>query len=158
MASERQVEANRQNALKSTGPTTPAGKARASKNAMRHGLRSQDLILSWESAKDFDRLAKELEREYRPATATERVLVARLFACIWRLRRILVVERRALGGNDEARASDRTTYLLAINKHEAGLDRFLYRALRELEHVQAERKARERLEAGANGSDPASNG
>jgi hypothetical protein len=38
MTSERQLAANRQNALKSTGPRTPAGRAIASLNAARHGL------------------------------------------------------------------------------------------------------------------------
>ncbi|MCK6500053.1 MAG: hypothetical protein L6Q38_11310, partial [Nitrospira sp.] len=158
MASDRQVEANRQNALRSTGPTSPAGKARSSKNAMRHGLRSKDLVLSWESAKDFDRLAKDLEREYRPATATERILLSRLLTCIWRLRRIVVVEHRALDGTESTEVSKRTSYFLAISKHEAGLDRFFHRALRELERVQAERKAREVSNSGENGSEPASNG
>src|SRR6185437_8216135 len=38
MASERQVAANRANALKSTGPRTAAGRAKSSRNAYRHGL------------------------------------------------------------------------------------------------------------------------
>ena len=38
MASERQFEANRKNAKRSTGPKTRAGKARSSRNALRHGL------------------------------------------------------------------------------------------------------------------------
>lgn len=38
MASKRQIEANRANAGRSTGPKTPRGKAKASGNALRHGL------------------------------------------------------------------------------------------------------------------------
>lgn len=42
MASKRQIEANRANAAKSTGPQTSAGKAIASRNAYRHGLSRWD--------------------------------------------------------------------------------------------------------------------
>jgi hypothetical protein len=38
MASEKQIAANRANALKSTGPRTSAGRATSSRNAYRHGL------------------------------------------------------------------------------------------------------------------------
>ncbi|MFK4538450.1 hypothetical protein ABIA00_006633 [Bradyrhizobium ottawaense] len=38
MASIRQIEANRSNAKRSTGPKTAAGKTRSSRNALRHGL------------------------------------------------------------------------------------------------------------------------
>jgi len=45
MTSERQVEANRQNAKKSTGPRTPAGKAVVALNGMKHGLLSRESLV-----------------------------------------------------------------------------------------------------------------
>ena len=38
MTSARKIESNRQNALRSTGPRTDAGKARSRRNALKHGL------------------------------------------------------------------------------------------------------------------------
>jgi hypothetical protein len=38
MATEAQIAANRANALKSTGPTSPGGKSVSSRNSTRHGL------------------------------------------------------------------------------------------------------------------------
>jgi len=46
-------EANRRNSLRSTGPKTPGGKARAAKNATRHGLLSREVLLPDESREDF---------------------------------------------------------------------------------------------------------
>ena len=48
MTSEKQAEANRRNALKSTGPKTPEGKSTVRHNALRHGLLSRDILLPGE--------------------------------------------------------------------------------------------------------------
>ena len=44
MSSLKQIEANRRNALKSTGPTTQEGKERSRCNALRHGLSAETII------------------------------------------------------------------------------------------------------------------
>ena len=48
MTSDKQGAANRRNALKSTGPKTPEGKAAVRLNAMKHGLLSKDVLLPGE--------------------------------------------------------------------------------------------------------------
>jgi hypothetical protein len=58
MASERQIAANRRNASKSTGPRTEAGKKRASHNALRHGMASQNLRAR--EAERIERLARQI--------------------------------------------------------------------------------------------------
>src|SRR5205807_417954 len=49
MATIKQIEANRRNALKSTGPKTPGGKAAVRLNALRHGLRAHAVVLPGEN-------------------------------------------------------------------------------------------------------------
>ncbi len=87
MTTERQVRANRLNALKSTGPRTEYGKAVSRRNALRHGLTAHFIVLDGEDAAAFETLGLALRDEYRPASATESDLVEHLAALLWRLRR-----------------------------------------------------------------------
>jgi hypothetical protein len=59
MTSFRQIEANRRNALRSTGPKTGEGKQRASQNAVRHGLTAETVIIPLEDADDYQNNATE---------------------------------------------------------------------------------------------------
>ena len=45
MASEAQIQANRANAQKSTGPRTAEGKATVAQNAVKHGLRAEQMVI-----------------------------------------------------------------------------------------------------------------
>ena len=60
MTSEKQAEANRCNALNSTGPKTPEGKAAVSHNALRHGLLSRDILLPGEDEATLRELGEHL--------------------------------------------------------------------------------------------------
>jgi hypothetical protein len=88
MASEKQVQANRANAEKSTGPRSQAGKDRSRLNSRKHGLTAKMLIIVGEHADDFDQLRAELMAEYDPQSALECELVERLAGILWRLRRV----------------------------------------------------------------------
>src|SRR5580704_13591686 len=75
MATEKQFEANRQNAQKSTGPKTPEGRAAVRLNGVKHGLTAETIVLKGESEADYNALFDSLEAEHDPATPTEEALV-----------------------------------------------------------------------------------
>lgn len=87
MASPRQVEANRSNAKRSSGPKTKSGKSRSRMNAVKHGLTTNGILIPGEDPREFEALCAELEAEFAPAGAVKRELVNDLAALLWRLRR-----------------------------------------------------------------------
>ncbi len=89
--STRRTIANRKNAQKSTGPKTQRGKKRSSQNAIKHGLLARETLIlegnAAESAADFDTLLAKLHTDFNPADGIEQMLVERVAASLWRLRR-----------------------------------------------------------------------
>jgi hypothetical protein len=92
MTSLRQIESNRRNAQKSTGPKTDSGKQRASRNVIRHGLTAETVIQLLEDPEDYCAFELAVTADYDPATAVERELVLRLASLLWRLRRATSIE------------------------------------------------------------------
>ena len=92
MASKKQDQANRRNALNSTGPRKPAGKRRSSKNAIKHGILARDVVLLGESEEDFEQLREELIGELRPDGSLETQTAERVVILMWRLRRLYRAE------------------------------------------------------------------
>ena len=92
MTSDKQAQANRRNALKSTGPKTPEGKAAVRHNATKHGLLSQEVLLPEEDAAALEELGERLRAELQPVGELENLLVDRIIAAYWRLRRLGRVE------------------------------------------------------------------
>src|SRR3974390_1745263 len=92
MTSLKQIEANRRNALKSTGPTTEEGKEHSRCNAVRHGLTAETIIADLEDAADYQAFEAAVIADYDAQTAVERELVLRLASVLWRLRRAIGIE------------------------------------------------------------------
>jgi hypothetical protein len=92
MTSFRQIEANRRNALKSTGPKTQNGKRLSRRNALRHGLTAETVIDGLEDTEDYQGFEAAIISDYDAQTAVERELVLRLASLLWRLRRIIAIE------------------------------------------------------------------
>jgi hypothetical protein len=92
MTSFRQIDANRRNARKSTGPTTEEGKQRSRCNAVRHGLTAETVIGALEDAEDYKAFEAAIIADYDAQSAVERELVLRLAGLMWRLRRATTME------------------------------------------------------------------
>ena len=92
MTSWRQFQANRLNALKSTGPRTEEGKRTSRRNALRHGLTAETVIDGLEDSEDYRGFEAAIIADYDAETAVERELVLRLASLLWRLRRIIAIE------------------------------------------------------------------
>jgi hypothetical protein len=92
MTSYKQVEANRRNAQKSTGPITEEGKLQSRCNAVRHGLTAETVIGALEDAEDYKAFEAAVIADYDAQSAVERELVLRLASLLWRLRRATAIE------------------------------------------------------------------
>ncbi len=91
--SQQQAEANRRNAMKSTGPRTPEGKAASSRNGLTHGLSGdKHFILEGEDPEAFLRLLQDLHDHLRPVGDSEELVVQRIAAAQWRLDRAFALE------------------------------------------------------------------
>jgi hypothetical protein len=92
MTSFRQIEANRRNAIRSTGPNTEQGKRQSRRNALRHGLCAETVIENVEDIEDYRAFEAAVIADYDAQTAVERELVLRLASLLWRLRRSTAIE------------------------------------------------------------------
>jgi hypothetical protein len=117
VTSLKQIEANRRNALMSTGPRTEAGKRRSRRNALRHGLTAETVIDGLENSGEYRSFQQAIASDFEAPTAVERELVLRLANLLWRLRRAAAIET----GLFQAPADDTKHNLAADNPCEPAL-------------------------------------
>src|SRR5207248_5388945 len=92
MTSLKQIEANRRNALQSTGPTSVNGKHASRRNALRHGFTAETVLEPLENLEEYRTFEAAILSEYLPQTPVEQELVHRLGSLFWRLRRATSIE------------------------------------------------------------------
>lgn len=150
-------ESNRRNGQLSTGPKTVKGMAISSKNAMKHGLTSREVVLESESIEAYDELLSDLMNTFKPFGPVERLLVTRIAQCTWRLQRVMKIETqlldagtqdyaglslgffrgsRPIGIGDVFKPLASGNVIGNVMKYEAHCERALYRALNDLERIQ----------------------
>ncbi len=143
--------------------TNIEGKARASMNAFQHGLSGHRMILQTHEREGYRRLSAELYRDYKPANESERQFVQKIIDCHTRLNRIVAIENNILNAgvnqhtrpdstNDAeieamvAQARAWTEYENSFEKlgrYESRISRQLVQYSKELDRLQAKRKAHE---------------
>lgn len=96
MSTFKQIDANRRNAKRSTGPRTDAGKFRSSLNATKHGAYSRHLLTPDENDADLERLERKYVAHYRPKSELELEEVKDLAGLAWRIRRCARMEAEVL--------------------------------------------------------------
>jgi len=92
MSSTNQIQANRENAQKSTGPKSIEGKAISAKNAVKHGIFATETVIKGENREDFELFREKLLEEFAPEGAVETMLAERIVSLGWRLKRIVRIQ------------------------------------------------------------------
>jgi hypothetical protein len=105
MATVAQIQANRLNAQKSTGPRTAEGKERASQNAVKHGLLAKEAVIAGEDPAEFEVYREGMLRTLAPAGAVEAMLAERVVGLSWRLRRAERLQNAAFAAIDEGEST-----------------------------------------------------
>ncbi len=153
--SPKQLEANRRNALKSTGPRTPEGKLRASRNAVTHGLTARHAVLSIEDRDEYETLRAALIAEHQPVGVQELLLVTQVAAAFQRIQRIhlaqvalfeqhLDEDESATGGATLANSMTRHAAAYdVLRRYEATANSVYFRSLNQLLKLQAIRRRTE---------------
>ena len=142
MTSLRQIDANRFNATRSTGPRTPAGKALVALNAIKHGLLSRESLVKGETEGDLVDFGKRLRAQLAPVGELELLLADRIVSTVWRLRRAIAVETMLFNRDDKLDAAFNNygrEKMGVLSRYEVTLERSLYKALHELQRLQASR-------------------
>src|SRR4051812_14829807 len=142
MATEKQIEANRLNALKSTGPTTPEGKAVSKLNGVRHGMRAATTVLPFEVGEKFLALCENLERQWNPQGPTEEFYLEQMAVSQWKLHRAEAHEQN-IESQNHGDVNKIIPLLDKLTQCVVRLERSYTRAQRELERLQQARRQAE---------------
>jgi hypothetical protein len=152
MASTAQIEANRSNARKSTGPRTDAGKAASSRNALKHGLCAATAVLPDEDPAEFEAFAEQFKKDCDPHGKRQELLVERLTVLHWKLQRLPAMEQAAVrqlaGAQDDVAAAmerdlnDTGSRLERLQRYEGRITREIRALTRELRLLKQESSER----------------
>ena len=147
MATAAQTIANQANAQLSTGPSTPEGKARVARNALRHGLTAKHLVVREDEHEEFTAMQDALAAEIEPQGALETLTFNELLHAAWNLARFRRIEASvSCDGARDFLDRDTTAILDRLGRYQARAQRAYYKALAGLRILQTNRALRAGLE------------
>ncbi len=137
--SSKRAEINRRNAEHSTGPRSSAGKLASSRNSLKHGLASGEMIIPGEDRAALEALRRDLLEEYQPANPTEALLVTEMAQSFWLTQRAIRFQNECFteNGVDEKRLA---LFLRYQTTHERAFHKALNTLLR-LKQSRARQRA-----------------
>lgn len=147
MRSEKQIEANQENG-KLGGVKTEEGKAVSRYNAIKHGILSKETLMRGEDENELIELGKRIRSELKPMNEIELFLTDRIIANTWRLKRALRAEKELIEHDMENGlnfgSAMKYDFMNAdsygkFTRYESCLERGIYKALHELQRLQAAR-------------------
>jgi hypothetical protein len=136
----KEIESNRKNAKKSTGPRTEAGKRRVALNALKYGrytgprTMEHTMLLLGEDPREFHDFRDSLIASRQPADAVERMLVEDVAMLAWKKRRLNRAQQGLQLRNLEVLELDRHRQALEVGRESADVsqDEVLKSGLRRL--------------------------
>jgi hypothetical protein len=145
MATEAQINANRQNAHLSTGPSTDAGKSTSSRNALTLGLFTRADYVKPEERDLYKEFCETLHTELAPQGLLEETFASEITRASWRLRRCNAAEADLADYATQDPMLDESTekQRRAIERARAQAHSILHRSVNQLRRLQTERACRE---------------
>ena len=153
MATERQIQANRRNAAKSTGPRSVEGKAVSRMNALQSGIHAESNIIYGEEESDLNELRDAFYRDHQPETTMECALLDNIIRDTWLLRRFFRIDAEmidhaiedALYKKEENQVGkafiDTSTDQIRLQRRIDATRKSQIQGFKELQRLQAERRA-----------------
>ena len=92
MSTQKQIDANRLNSQKSTGPRSTTGRDAVRFNALKSGIHAESQVIPGEDPAELAALAAEYHDRYLPGTPEVRDLVDTLVTSVWMQRRFRTLE------------------------------------------------------------------
>ncbi len=148
MATEKQINANQRNSLKSTGPTSGSGKAIVAQNAIKHGILSAKIAMDEQEQKDFCVFTSQMQAYFTPTNSLEELLIDRIISNTCRLRRVIHIETLMLKScirNDWENKnyqgifeSESGLAMTTLSRYERSLEHSIYRSLKELREMRTQ--------------------